>query len=79
MEATMRSRGLYDRNGELFAYVEGDILYTVDGEPTGRIKDKNIVDMGGNPIWRIIGDGVYSMDSMEAVGYFGSEGPEEEG
>ena len=33
----MHYRGLLDRKGELFAYLEGDTLYTLDGEVTGRL------------------------------------------
>ena len=66
-------RGLIDRKGEQFAYFEGPNLYTLDGEATGRIEGEYIVDMAGNPIWRIVGDAVYALDSSETIGYMGSE------
>ena len=68
----MEGRGLYDRKGELFAYLEGSVLYTLEGEATGRLVGSFIVDMTGNRIWQVDGDGVYTLDFGEAVGYFGA-------
>lgn len=70
-------RGLIDRKGEQFAYLDGVVLYTLDGEPTGRLEGEFIVDLGGRQIWRVIGDGVYTLDGSESVGYFGSDIPAE--
>jgi hypothetical protein len=66
-------KGLIDRKGEQFAYFEGVTLYTLDGEPTGRIDGQLIVDLAGNPIWRIVGDAVYALDGSETIGFIGSE------
>ena len=66
-------RGLIDRKGEQFAYLQGNVLYTLDGEPTGRREGEFIVDMAGKRMWRIVGDAVYSLDGMESIGYFSSE------
>ena len=66
-------RGLIDRKGEQFAYLRGNILYTLDGEPTGRLEKGFILDMAGNKRWRVVGDAVYSLNGMETIGYFGSE------
>ena len=66
-------RGLIDRKGEQFAYFEGNNLYTLDVEPTGRIEGEFIVDMAGNPMCRVVGDAVYALDSSETIGYIGSE------
>ena len=73
----MRYRGLCDSKGELFGYVDGLVLYSLDNEPTGRIEDDHIVDLEGNKIWRIYNDCVYSLDSMEAVGYLTDRTPED--
>lgn len=67
----MAYRGLYDRKGEVFAYLSGNRLYTLDDELTGRLEGEYVVDLAGNRIWRVYDDGVYSLDSMEPVGYFG--------
>lgn len=69
-------RGLIDRKGEQFAYFVGNTLYTLDDEPTGRLVESFIVDMEGARMWRVVGDGVYSLDGMETIGYIGSETPD---
>lgn len=73
----MQYRGLHDRKGELFAYLQGNTLYTLEGEVTGRIEGDFIVDVSGNRIWRVYNDGVYSLDAMEAIGYFSSQSPDD--
>lgn len=65
----MSYRGLIDRKGEPFAYLLGDVLYTLEDEPSGRIQGQFIVDKAGNPVWRIVGDGVYALNGMETIGY----------
>ncbi len=66
-------RGLIDKKGEQFAYFLGNTLYTLDDEPSGRLEGEFIVDVVGNRIWRVVGDGVYSLDGMETIGYITSE------
>lgn len=68
-------RGLMDKNGEQFAYLEGDLLFTMEDEPTGRLQEGFIVDLAGNKVWRVVGDAVYTLDGNESVGYFSSESP----
>jgi len=68
-------RGLVDRKGEQFAYLEGNMLFTLEGEVTGYLKEGFIVDREGSPVWRVVGDGVYSLDGMETIGYLGAERP----
>ncbi len=63
-------RGLIDRKGEQFAYLQGSILFTLDGEPTGYLRDSFVEDLAGNRIWRVVGDAVYSMDGNETIGFF---------
>ena len=66
-------RGLIDRKGEQFAYLQGDTLFTLDGEPTGHLRGDFIEDLVGNRIWRMVGDGVYSLDGSETIGFFGTQ------
>lgn len=68
-------RGILDRKGEQFAYVEGNILFTLEGEPTGKIEGDFVVDLAGNRTWRIVGDGLYSIDGSETIGYFSGARP----
>ncbi len=62
-------RGLIDTKGEQFGYLRANTLYTLDGEPTGHLELNYIVDLSGKRIWRIIGDGVYALDGIKAIGY----------
>jgi hypothetical protein len=71
----MSYRGLIDRKGEQFAYLQGAVLYTLEGEPTGRLEDNYVVDTAGNRMWRVVGDAVYSLDGNETIGYFSSPAP----
>lgn len=69
----MSERGLVDRKGELFAWLRGNTLYTLDDQPSGRIEGGFVVDLAGSPVWRVYGDGVYTLDGFEPIGYFTSE------
>lgn len=73
----MGYRGLIDPKGELFAYAYGNTLYTLEDEVTGRIEGDFIVDMEGNPMWRLHGDAVYDLERGEPIGYFGEERPDD--
>jgi hypothetical protein len=73
----MQHRGLHDRKGELFAYLDGDVLYTLDGEITGRMVGNFIVDTAGNRVWRLHQDGVYTLDFTETIGYLSQPTPAE--
>ncbi len=66
-------RGLTDTKGEQFGYLEGATLFTLDDEPTGRLEGEFIVDLQGSRIWRVVGDGVYSLDGMQTIGFLGEE------
>lgn len=70
-------QGLISPKGELFAYRQGNRLYTLDDELTGHITDGYVTDLAGAPRWRIIGDGVYTLDGLEAIGYFGAPIPDQ--
>lgn len=66
-------RGLIDRKGEQFAYLEYNKLYTLDGELSGSLQGDYIVDLSGKRVWRVVGDGVYTLQGMEPVGYLTAE------
>lgn len=68
-------RGVVDKNGEQFAYVLGNVLYTLEDEPTGRLEDDFIVDLAGNRMWRVVGDAIYSLDGTETIGFLGGTAP----
>lgn len=66
-------RALIDRNGEQFAYLIGNTLFTMDDEPSGRLEGEYIVDLAGKPVWRVVGDGVYAVRGLETIGYLTEE------
>lgn len=70
-------RGLISPKGEQFGYLIGYTLFTMDDEPSGRLEGEYIVDLAGNPIWRVVGDGVYSLNGMETIGYLSTERPDD--
>ncbi len=69
-------RGLVDRKGEMFAYLIGDQLFTLDDELTGYVRGRHIVDLRGAEVWLVVGDAVYMPDGMEPVGFFTEERPQ---
>jgi hypothetical protein len=70
-------QSVFDRRGEQFAYLVGGMLYTLMNQPTGRLEQGFIVDLEGNPVWRVVGDGIYALDGSETIGYLGSSAPQE--
>jgi len=70
-------RGLVSPKGEQFGYLIGNNLFTMDDEPSGRLEGEYIVDLAGNPVWRVVGDGVYSLNGMETIGYLTTERPDD--
>jgi hypothetical protein len=72
----MSRRGVYDRKGELFAYLDGNNLLTLEGEVTGRLEGDHVVDMAGNRIWRVFDSGLYPLDEWVTIGYFGESSPD---
>ena len=70
-------RGLISPKGEQVGYLIGHTLFTMDDEPSGRLEGEYIVDLAGSPVWRVVGDGVYSLDGMETIGYLSAERPDD--
>ena len=65
-------QGMIDFKGELFGYREGDQIFTVEGEKTGVVEGRFILDLRGSRRWQIMGDAIYTL-KYEPVGYFGAE------
>ena len=72
----MMVRGLISPKGEIFAYIQGSDLFTLDHEQSGRVEGEFIVNLAGSPVWRLIGDGVYSLDRQETIGFLSTPRPE---
>lgn len=62
-------RGIVDNKGEQFAYVEGDTVFTYEGEASGRLGKNYIYDLADNRVWRVVGDGIYTLDGNQPIGY----------
>ncbi|MCL4804291.1 MAG: hypothetical protein KJ046_08335 [Anaerolineae bacterium] len=71
-------RGLISPKGEQFGYLIGNNLFTMDDEPSGRLEGDFIVDLAGNTVWRVVGDGVYSLNGMETIGFLSAERPDDQ-
>lgn len=67
----MTERGIYDTEGELFGYIEGNLVYTLDGEQVGTLQESTVVNLDNEPMWWIKGDGLYT-DAGDPVGYLGT-------
>lgn len=74
-EVSHASRGR--SKGETFAYLRGNQLFTLDDELAGELRQDFIVDLGGQPKWRVSGDGLYTLEGFEPIGYIGAEMPDE--
>jgi hypothetical protein len=63
-------QGIYDRDGEVFAYVEGSQVYNLEGVPIGYRRGQVIYSRDDEKLWTVEGDGLYA--GGESVGYLGS-------
>lgn len=72
----MSTRALISPKGETFAYLQGTQLYTLEGVLTGRLEGEFVVDLAGRPVWRVRGDGVYALNGLETIGFFGMPRPD---
>ncbi|MCZ7547014.1 MAG: hypothetical protein M5R40_27400 [Anaerolineae bacterium] len=63
-------QGIYDRNGEPFAYLEGDKVFDLNGQPMGVRRGQVIYDMQDEQLWSIEGDGLWA--GNQNVGYLGA-------
>lgn len=68
----MDSRGIYDKNGELFGYLVGKALYDLDDNQQGVLREGKVIDMNGKEMWVVKGDGLYTPKG-DSVGYLGAK------
>ena len=66
----MTARGIYDKNGELFGYLDGSEVYDLNDTRTGFFRDGAIYAENGEIQWIVRGDGLYDLKG-ESVGYLG--------
>ncbi|MBN1201907.1 MAG: hypothetical protein JXJ20_08645 [Anaerolineae bacterium] len=66
----MSTRGIYNRAGEPFGYLEGSRTYDLNGNQTGVVREQVIYDMDGNRRWQLDGDAVLDPRG-NVIGYLG--------
>ncbi|MBN1680303.1 MAG: hypothetical protein JW966_08415 [Anaerolineae bacterium] len=66
----MTTRGIYNRDGDVFGYVEGIRTYDLNGKQTGVVRDQVIYDTDGNAHWRLSGDAILDNQGT-VIGYLG--------
>ena len=66
----MPTRGIHDRDGELFCFVEGTRLYNLDGERIGELVGRTVMDTDGKRRWVIDGDALLDLRG-NVIGYLG--------
>lgn len=76
-EAGMTTRGIYDRNGELLAYLEISRVSDPEGRPIGELRGRVIVDLDGERRWLVEGDALLDLRG-NVVGYLGERTPHDE-
>jgi hypothetical protein len=68
-------QGIYDTEGQIFGYVEGENIYNLASVLMGEIrregKRRAIYTLDGEKVWNLSGDGIYTL-GWEPVGYIGS-------
>lgn len=64
----MTIRGLYDRDGEAFGYLDGDKVYDLDGNLTGLLEGRVVYDLAENRKWLIDGDALLDLRGT-VIGY----------
>ena len=66
----MTTRGLYNRDGEVFGYLQGSRVYDLQGNQTGEMRDRTIYDLDGTRRWLIDGDALLDLRG-NVIGYLG--------
>jgi len=66
----MNTQGIYDRNGELFAFLEGTRVLDINGGLIGELKGNTITDPDGERHWMVEGDALLDLRG-NVIGYLG--------
>jgi hypothetical protein len=75
--AMKNARGIYDKSGELFAYLVGSAVYDLEDNQVGRLRESVIYSMDGEERWTVRGDGLYTQKG-ETIGYLGAHFAEDQ-
>ena len=64
------TRGMFNKDGELFGYLEGTTIFDLDDNQVGTIRDGVAYAQGGRAQWIIQDDGIFTLKG-ESIGYLG--------
>jgi hypothetical protein len=70
----METRGIYDREGELFASIQGTRVYDLNGDLVGEVRGRIVVDLRDERRWMIDGDALLDLHA-NVIGYLGTPVP----
>jgi hypothetical protein len=73
----MSTRGMYDRGGELFGYLEVTRVYDLDGQQIGELRGRVIYDQEDERRWLVDGDALLDLRG-NVIGYLGERDPHDE-
>jgi len=73
----MSTRGIYNREGELFGYLEGTRTYDLDGNLTGEVRGHTVYDLNDERHWVIDGDALLDPHG-NVLGYLGERVPHDQ-
>ena len=73
----MSSRGLYDRSGEVFGYLDGTRVFDLDSRQIGELRGRVIYDLEDERRWLVDGDALLDLRG-NVIGYLGEPAPRDE-
>ncbi|WP_119068058.1 4-fold beta flower protein [Aggregatilinea lenta] len=74
----MSTRGISNRDGEVFGYLAGKQVYDLQGEKTGVLDGRVVYDLDGGRQWLLDGDALTDLKG-NVIGYLGAPVADEEG
>ncbi len=74
----MSTRGISNRDGEVFGYLEGNRIYDLQGQQTGVVQGQVVYDLDGGRQWLLDGDALLDLKG-NVVGYIGAPVSDGEG
>jgi|MTBAKSStandDraft_1061840.scaffolds.fasta_scaffold06877_3 hypothetical protein len=66
----MSTRGICTRDGEVFAYLDHNRIYDLNGVQTGVVDGRTVYDLEGNRRWLLDGDALLDLQA-NVIGYVG--------
>ena len=73
----MSTRGIYDRDGEVFGYLDGTRVYDLDSRQIGELRGRAIYDLNDERRWLVESDALLDLRG-HVIGYLGERAPRDE-